>query len=152
MTTVLLVEDDGFKCDDIQTAIRSVDNSIQIVLAGSVYAAIAALKEMVYDLVILDMALPSHPVIAGGGAPLSLLNGGREVLFELQSLERIDSCVVITQYPDMEICEELFSISDAATAMQEKYGISVLAILEYSQNNDLWRTTLIDILKVICES
>ena len=152
MKTVLLVEDDGFKCDDIQAALKGVDGSIQIVLAGSVYAAIAVLEGMVYDLVVLDMALPSHPVIAGGGAPLSLLNGGREVLFELQSLGRNDPCVVITQYPDMEICEELYPLAEAAAAMQENYDVTVLAILEYTQNNDLWRTTLIEIFKAICES
>lgn len=151
MARVLVVEDDTFKSDDIQNCLRQVEPKTDFVLSTSVAAAVLALQEERYDLIVLDMALPSHPIVAGGGAPLSLLTGGIEILFELQSMERSDSSVVITQYPDIEICGDFYPVSEAASAMHDKYEISVQACLEYSQTNDAWRTSLTKIYKNICE-
>lgn len=152
MATVLIVEDDGYKSDDIATLIKLAEPSAILEFATSVAGAINAIRNGKFELIILDMALPSHPVLPGGGAPLSLLTGGIEVLFELESLRSDHRCVVITQYPDIEICGDLYPVSEAAAAMQDKYDITVNACLEYSQSNLSWRETLTTIIKILCES
>jgi CheY-like chemotaxis protein len=152
MKRVLVVEDDSFKSDDIQASLRQVEPNADLVLATNVAAAVDALQNGEYDLIVVDMALPSHPVVAGEGAPLSLLQGGSEVLFELQSLEKSGCCVIITQFPDIEICGDLYPVPVASAAMLEKYDLNVQACLEYSQTNHAWRDTLTTIFKKLCES
>lgn len=152
MKSVLLVEDDSFKSDAIQSLLKSIKSDTEFILSTSVANAVDAIKDTLFDLIILDMALPSHPVVAGGGAPLSWLTGGMEILFELQSLERSDNCVIITQYPDIEICGELYPVEKAAKAIFENYGIYVQSCLEYSQTSQAWRVALAKIFNKLCES
>lgn len=152
MKTVLIVEDDSFKSNDIVATIRCVRSDTKCILETSVAGAVTALNGQIFDLIVLDMALPSHQVVAGQGAPLSLLNGGVEVLLELQSLERTDQCVVITQYPEIEICGDLLPVARAAEAMAEAYGIRIGTCLEYSQTNYAWRQALTEVFTRICES
>ena len=151
MKKVLLVEDDGFKSDDIRTLLLDIDPSCRIDLATSVSKAISEIQKNEYDLIVLDMALPSHPLVAGGGAPLSLLTGGIEILFELQSLDRKDHCIVITQYPDIEICGALYPVGEAAAAMERVYGVSLCGCLEYSQTDSSWRSVIGNAYRKLCE-
>ena len=152
MPHVLLVEDDSFKSDEIKTLLLSVSPSTQINLATSVSAAIGAIKDSSFDLVVLDMALPSHTASAGAGAPLSLLTGGLEVLFELQSLGRKDPCFVVTQYPEIEICGTFYPLSEASEAIERCFEIRVLDCIEYNDANARWRTTLDKLFRELCAS
>lgn len=146
---VLVVEDDTFKSDNI---IEIVDNAFgagACCLARSVSEAVGAIGETQFDLVIIDMALPSHPALPGGGSPLSLLTGGLEVLFELQARGRRDRCVVITQYPEIEICGEFFPVLQASAEIQRQFEVRVVACIEYGEANTTWRASLMHICEDI---
>lgn len=152
MPNILLVEDDSFKSDEIRTVLGALDRPPSFVLATSVSSAIRAIKLGKYDLIVLDMALPSHAATAGGGAPLSLLTGGLEVLFELQSLDRRDPCVIVTQYPEIEICGAFFPLKDAPSAIEDNYGIEVVGCIEYTDTNQSWKASLTRHYLKVCES
>ncbi len=152
MPYVLLVEDDNFKSDEIQTLFIALNPSYEIRLAKSVSSAISAIKEQQFDLIVLDMALPSHTVTPGAGAPLSLLTGGLEVLFELQSLDRPDPCVIVTQYPEIEICGSFYALAEASKAIEQNYDIHVLGCVEYTDTSTQWRVTLTTLYEQLCAS
>lgn len=152
MLKVLLVEDDNFKSEEIQSLLLQLEPRVHIRIARSVSSAVGAIQQTVFDLVVLDMALPSHTPTAGTGAPLSLLTGGLEVIFELQSLERKDPCLIITQYPEIEICGDFFPVQVAAQAIEENYGTAVLGCLEYSEAGSEWRSDFTAYYKKLCES
>jgi DNA-binding NarL/FixJ family response regulator len=139
---ILIVEDDSFKSDDIRSLIKETSPSALVHRAADVASAITTLRSAEFDLIVIDMALPSHPVVTGGGSPMSLLTGGLEILFELESLGRADRCVVITQYPEIEICGDFYPVAQAAAAIKERYGYVGEACLEYSENTPHWRGTL----------
>jgi len=152
MPNVLLVEDDGFKSDDIHALLDTMGVPPAMRYAKSVSEAIAAIKERPFDLIVLDMALPSHTATPGAGAPLSLLTGGLEVLFELQSLARGDPCVVVTQYPEIEICGIFYPVALAAAAIETQYDIRIAGCVEYSDSSTQWRATLKAIYNKLCIS
>ena len=149
MKKVLIVEDDGFKRDALVSVVSEILFPVEIDNVSDVRSAIVAVNEKVFDLIIIDMALPSHPVISGGGSPLSLLTGGLEVLFELRSLGRKDECIVITQYQSIEISGTFFPVSSAAQAIQEHFFCKVLACIEYLEESTTWKVSLTDILRRI---
>jgi len=152
MASVLLVEDDVFKSDEIQSHLVGLNPAPTIRLATSVSSAIAAIQAHPFDLIILDMALPSHTPTPGAGAPLSLLTGGLEVLFELQSLGRRDPCLIVTQYPEIEICNVFYPLSVASQAIHENYDLRVLDCVEYAESRSQWRVTLTNIYAKVCAS
>lgn len=152
MPEVLIVEDDAFKAEDLRAVLFAVDQSTKCHIVASVSGAVEAIKTHIFDLILLDMALPSHSLLPGGGAPLSMLTGGTEVLFELQSMGRYDPCIVITQYPEIEMCGRFYSVAASKEAFAAEYEVTVLACLEYSERNPAWKRHLLSLYKNICES
>jgi CheY-like chemotaxis protein len=144
---ILIVEDDQFKMDSLISLVINVLPVAQVTQASDVSTAISAVNKTVFDLLIVDMALPSHPVIPGGGSPMSLLTGGLEVLLELSALERGDDCIIVTQYPEIEIAGHFFPVDQATEAIEEHIGYKVVSCLEYSEESLGWKHAFLDILK-----
>jgi CheY-like chemotaxis protein len=149
MSNVLVIEDDDFKANSLRDFINEQNLFESIEIVSSLVEAIDAVNEKVYALILVDMAIPSHPVISGGGSPISLLTGGIEILLELNSLERKDPCVVITQYPDIEISGEFFSLQQATKVLQEKLGCKILDCIEYNEGDEKWKRQLQKVIKNI---
>lgn len=147
MIKILLIEDDGFKAKSICDFVNIMLINMDIKIVSSLVEAINSISQEVYDLVLVDMAIPSHPIVSGGGAPMSLLTGGLDVLLELNSLDRNDQCVIITQYPEIEISGQFFSVQRAGLEIKKQLNCDVLACIEYSEGADDWKKALGKVLK-----
>jgi CheY-like chemotaxis protein len=147
MPRILIVEDDSFKVENLAAFLTGhlVDSEIDFV--SCVASAVRIVQQEEFDLIILDMALPSHPVVSGGGAPMSLLTGGLEILFELQSLGRHDPCIIVTQYPEIEITGLFFSVESAAKAIKACFSCDVIGCVQYSEESSDWKLELAALLK-----
>lgn len=142
MMQILLIEDDGFKEKSLTDFLVSFITGACITSAPSLVDAIEAIDKKTYDLILIDMAIPSHPIISGGGAPISLLTGGLEVLLELASLDRPDPCVIITQYPDIEISGSFYHVDNASVEIKASLGCDVLDCIQYSEDSGDWKIKL----------
>jgi len=135
---VLLIEDDEFKQRSIELALRACRPDFLITSADSLYTATAALEDGPFDLIVLDMAIPSHPPMPGQGAPVSFLTGGLDILLELEARGRVDPCIIITQFPEIEISEHFYSVDRAARAIRDNLGYNVIECVAYSSDSDTW--------------
>lgn len=61
-------------------------------------AMVNALDIGPFDLVVLDMAIPSHPTAPGEGSPVSFLTGGLDVLLELSARNPSSRCMLILSF------------------------------------------------------
>lgn len=147
MLNVLIIEDDSFKMDTLVALVRSDIINTNVRCVADVATAVAAVDQAAFDLIILDMALPSHPAILGGGSPMSLLTGGLEILLELSSLQRHDNCIIVTQYPEIEIAGKFFPVDCAAKAIMEYFSCEVIACLQYSEDSSEWKKRLSELLR-----
>jgi len=147
MKTVLIIEDDEFKAKSLRDYILSRDEYDNVYMASSLVEAVDSIKKSEYALILVDMAIPSHPVLMGGGSPISLLTGGLEVLMELSCMGRTEPCVVITQYYDIEISGEFYSLEEAKEEIFNQLGCSVLSCIEYKEGDDSWKLLLDKALK-----
>lgn len=145
----LIIEDDSFKNDALSIFVKSIFEDITITSATDVVSAIKIINDHPFDLIIIDMALPSHPIVSGGGAPMSLLTGGLEVLLELHSLDRHDKCVIVTQYSDIEIAGKLYGLKHAAKAIREYISCEVISCIQYIQDSPEWKKELTKVLKLL---
>lgn len=106
---ILVVEDDQFKYSKIASILAERYPDATLNHVDNVSGSVLYLRDHTPDLIILDMALPSHPAIAGKGSPLSMPAGGIEVILELKYLKKTAIPVaVLTQYPDVEIENEFY--------------------------------------------
>lgn len=144
---VLVIEDDNFKSNSITTYFMSKDSSNQLTYAESLVDAIDRVNEKKFDLIIVDMSIPSHPIEVGGGSPTSLLSGGIEILLKLSFKKRMDPCIVLTQYPDIKISGDFYDLEDASAMLNEKFKCNVISCVEYKEDSAIWQKELDTLLE-----
>lgn len=146
MKNILIIEDDSFKADSLVQFLVGYYSDPEIKIAGSLAEAINIVNSDIFNLILVDMALPSHPSVIGGGSPTSLLTGGIDVLLELNYLERNDPCIVVTQYPDIDISGKFYDLTQAKIEFKTQLGCNVMACIEYKEEESSWQEHLKSIL------
>ena len=137
---ILLVEDDAFKRRRVIDLIRGHSSASEVVCAVSVSSAMRGLNQNAFDLIILDISLPSHD--ADRGAPaMSLPSGGLEVLLELSFKQRSDPVVILTQYPRIEYEGRSIPVAEAKRAFERDLEVNLLEVIQYEKVSDAWART-----------
>lgn len=103
---ILIVEDDPHKLDQLIDELDLLNDIESIDLAASLQQAIATLEANTFDIVLLDMAIPSHDGDAGSTDIYSQPVGGLDVLLYLSAGSRSDTVIIVTQYPSVEYNRE----------------------------------------------
>lgn len=95
---ILLVEDEDPKRKNILIALKRVVENPSVTEARSVTSALKELRSTRYDLILLDMSLPSFDIGPGegGGRPQGF--GGTELLRSMDRLKLSIPAIVITAY------------------------------------------------------
>ncbi|MDM8359741.1 response regulator [Pandoraea communis] len=144
---ILIVEDDSFKYSKVAELLREIFHDAELLHRDNVHGAINYVRSESPDLILLDMSLPSHPAVVGEGSPVSMPAGGIEIILELKMLKKIGiKTIVLTQYPDVEIEYEYYSIIDSERAIKSLYGMQALSVVHYDNDSNEWKDKLKNIL------
>lgn len=144
---ILIVEDDSFKYSKVADLLKDFFNDAELLHCDNVYGAIGHIRSESPDLILLDMSLPSHPAVAGEGSPVSMPAGGIEIILELKILRKIDiQIIILTQYPDVEIEYEYYSIQESGKIIEELYGMKKVSVVHYDNDSNDWKLNLKEIL------
>lgn len=149
MKSVLIIEDDSFKANSLIEHIEYIIPDAVISIATNLTDAVEMVNNNIYSLIVLDMAIPSHPTVSGGGSPMSLLTGGLDILLELKELDRDDPCIIVTQYPDIEICENFYPLSKAKEEIKKLLDCDVVTCIAYSEGSAEWKVAITEELNRI---
>lgn len=142
-TKCLIVEDDQFKMEGIRTHLKEIfGDQIDIHECQARASAVSLLEKNVFDLAIIDMSIHSHEPKAGAGSPVPLSSGGLEVLFEINHRGTDTDCIILTQYPDIEIESLPIPVSQAKNEILLKFDIVVAGCIRYVENDNKWKEDL----------
>jgi CheY-like chemotaxis protein len=139
---ILLVEDDEFKAADLGAIILEVYRDACIERAMSVTAALRWLSTQKFDVVLLDMSLPTFDMSGPGGGGSPQGQGGIEVLRLARRLHHISPFIIVTQYPDIELEGRSLRLADAPQILSKMLGISIKSCILYELDDDSWRREL----------
>lgn len=145
-----IVEDDPFKLEGIRTYLNSVfTGTLEISVCQALASATALLGAQTFDLAIIDMSIHSHEPEAGTGSPFPLSSGGLDVLFEIAYSDSgaVTPCIILTQYPDIEIEGLPILVECAKQKILEKFDIEVAGCVRYFENDSQWKADLYLILE-----
>lgn len=143
---VLLVEDDQFKQEQVEQAVRDAGRDVQLTVCRSVQQAVERVRADVYDLIVLDISLPSHESRPGGAQPISQPSGGVELLLELSYEERQDKVVILTQYPEIEYDGRLYLLEKFQKAIAGSISVNIAGVLLFNPKDKAWRDQLRKVL------
>ena len=134
-TNVLIVEDDKFKADDLN---KEISNDWEVTIVASVRDAVVKVLDDVFDIIILDMALPTFTADSSSLSGTAQPQGGVEVLRALKSTQLRTPVVFVSQYPDLEIDGVFHSLEAAPKILSERYGIDVVGAVVYDFQDRGW--------------
>lgn len=144
----LVVEDDPFKMDSIRAHLKGFFSGCnEIVECQSLSTASSWLAISVFDLAIIDMSIHSHEPEAGAGSPFPLSSGGLDVLFEIEHSGSNTVCIILTQYPDIEIEGMPIPVEMAQKEILEKFDINVAGCVRYLEDDSRWKAAVTSILE-----
>ena len=129
---VLLVEDDVYKSDDL-VATFFLENRVTI--AQSVKDAVRAVDSQCYDLVVLDMALPTFKKEVKSAGGTTQASGGVEVIRAIQRTRIAADVLIVSQYPDVELEGKYLSLGAASRYLASKYGVHVIGAVRYDDKS-----------------
>jgi len=142
MVDILIVEDDLHKFEELEGFVLGRFAGAWVEKAVSVSSAIRAIDVRRFDLILLDMALPSHTLKPGNGPPSSLLSGGLEIIHEFDFSNRNEPIVILTQHPEIEIDSELIPLGAVTDKINELFSVNLLGCIFYEMGSDAWRNKL----------
>lgn len=144
----LVVEDDPFKMEGIRAHLKEVlGDRVETVECQALSSATSLLDSRKFDLAILDMSIHSHELEAGAGSPFSLSSGGLDVLFEIVYSGVTTQCIILTQYPDIELEGVPVPVEMAQQEIFEKFDIRVAGCVRYVENDNRWKVEVTSILE-----
>jgi CheY-like chemotaxis protein len=135
---VLLVEDEEHKIIDLTERILQAGvASPNLVSVSGVRDAVLQATGGSFDLVVLDMALPTFSQGTGGGVAQSV--GGVEVLRALNAEGLSLKIIIVTQYPGVIIGGKNVALRQVGKVASAKYGQQVLGAVLYKFKMPEWQ-------------
>lgn len=137
---MLLVEDEEHKANDLLRRLQDVGYaSSEITVASSVREAVLAVGSSAFELLILDMALPTFtkgPGSKSGGVAQSV--GGVEVLRALSSINASCNIIIVTQYPEITMNGKKIKLKEISATVGTKYNQNIKGVVLYSIDSPKW--------------
>ncbi len=146
---VLLVEDEPHKKEELSASLQGFfkgDATLEHV--DSVHAAYWAVSEQDYDLIILDMALPTFTAEKDAAERgFDQAQGGVEVLRALKSRKIRSKIIIITQYPDINFGGKRLKLAEAPKVLSQRYDQDVVGSVLYKYRSPSNHSKLTALLK-----
>ncbi|WP_284335029.1 hypothetical protein [Comamonas sp. NoAH] len=142
------MEDDPFKMEGIRTHLKDIfGERIETSECQALNSAKSLIASKHFDLAIVDMSIHSHEPEAGAGSPFPLSSGGLDVLFQIVFSGNNTPCIILTQYPDIEIEGAPVPVEMAELEIKEKFDIEVAGCVRYIENDNKWKVEVTSILE-----
>lgn len=148
---ILLVEDELHKRDELTECIEEFfAGMVELVQVDSVRSAYWEVSTQSYDLILLDMALPTlsnGEDAADRGYDQAL--GGVEVLRALKTQGGGGKVIIITQYPDILVGGKRLKLNEAAKVLSARYGQQVVGAVLYKYKSPSNKIKITELLRKI---
>lgn len=143
---ILIVEDDEYKIDSICGVLPSQHDCT---IVRSVASAVRAVIDRSFDLIVLDMALPTFEKQDGAASGSSQPQGGVEVIRALKYTENTSRIIIVSQYPGIEVDGEFISLDASVQVLKDRYDIDVVSAVAYDFEDDAWMEEFCRVMSTI---
>lgn len=139
---ILLVEDDEDKRGRIVEFIRQ-ELRTEIDTARSFQTGRKFITEKKYDLILLDMSMPTFDITPTESGGRSQPFGGRTLLFEMQRRKINTKVIVITQFDFFGVDDEEISLDELDLELKETFHQNYLGAVAFNIGYEDWKENLL---------
>jgi DNA-binding NarL/FixJ family response regulator len=148
-TKIILIEDDSKKIEDIKEYVTKQLECETFIVKESYQSGIREIFRSDYDLLLLDMSIPTFdktPVESGG--PYEKF-GGYKVLREIIRKKRPVKTILITMFDDFGESDLSITLSQIDQSLKEEFASIYLGSVFYHARENKWREDLKTIIQAI---
>lgn len=140
--SILLVEDNYHKRQKIIDFIKSNFALALIQEAHSFTSGSKAISQTIYDIVILDIGLPTYDKIGNESGGRKRMFGGREIARKLIRRHGKANIVFITQYDAFSDGGISLSFDELGKILSDECGTSFNGLIHYDSSKSAWKDAL----------
>jgi DNA-binding NarL/FixJ family response regulator len=140
----LLIEDDPNKANQIHTFLTDEFPDASIEVRKSYQSGVKALldKSAIYDLVLLDMSLPTFDRSPNEDGYLHKQLGGEEILRELKRKKQTHKVIVVTQFDFFGHGASAVSLESLKKKLRIAFSTNYLDTVYYNAGESKWKEHL----------
>ena len=142
MNRILFIEDNKTKIEDIKSFLEENYKGINLSIKESFTSGLRELFTNEYDIVFLDMSLPTRE-----GSPNNSLNnfeqlGGHKILSEMKRKEMFLPTVLITMFRDFGVGQSFMDLNEIDEMCKTEFENFYRGVVYYSSREDSWKEKL----------
>ena len=142
---LLLIEDDEYKAAQIGAFLKTEEYEVDV--RKSFHSGMRAILSGQYDILLLDMSIPTFDSVDTNGTNRHRPFGGKDVLQELQRLEKDSPVVVITQYSVFGEGRDNVTLNTLDQSLKKDFEAIYKGMIHFDASSMDWSTRLKVILK-----
>jgi CheY-like chemotaxis protein len=146
---VLIVEDNVDKKNRLSYFVKENIKGVVLNEADSYNAGVRAIKGEKYDLILLDMSMPTFSKTLTDGGGRVRVFGGRDILSHLKRKRITTPVILVTQFDAFESQGNKVSLAQVADQLTEEYKEIYLGTVFYSRSTSAWENELSEMLKKV---
>ena len=150
--SILLVEDNYHKRHKVIDFISSNFSGTQIKESHSFSSGSKAALEENYDLVILDISLPTYDKVGNEAGGRKRMFGGREIARKLIRRRSGSNIVFLTQYDTFSDGGLSLTFEELGNLLQTECGTAYLGLIHYDSSKSSWKESISLVFKKILET
>ena len=146
MNKVILIEDDKKKIEDIRAFLKDTYNLTDLVVEESYQSGLRDLITNTYDLLLLDMSIPTwdkSPISTGGNYQKF---GGWMILKELIRKNKMIKTILITMFDDFGESDRSITLDQINSLLKSEFADKYLGAVYYSSREVIWKEELKSII------
>jgi len=146
MSAILLVEDDEQKRLSLHAFLINSSFAASVEVCRSYQSALANLKSKTFDLVVLDMSLPTFDIKSGEDGGKRQPYAGMEILRQIARRSIATKVVIVTQFDTFGEREKLVTRAELHQAILSTYSTFYVGMVYYSIVSGRWKEELAEIM------
>jgi len=146
-TKIILIEDDKKKIEDIREFLNAEFNYKNLTIKESYQSGLKALIDNEYDLLLLDMSIPTwdkSPVEQGGNYEKF---GGYKVLKEVIRKGKPIRTILISMFDDFGESDNSITLTQLDKILKNEFSSIYIGAIFYSSRETKWREELKNVLE-----
>jgi CheY-like chemotaxis protein len=146
MEKIIFIEDDKKKIDHISRFIFDNYPSIKLDIKESYSSGLKALLSETYDLLLLDMSMPTYDKSFDAKGGFHEKFAGHMILKEIMRKKRPLKTILITMFDVFPIDDNFISLSAFSEQLKKEFGEYFIGTVYYNSQDISWKINLLKLI------
>ncbi|WP_416865761.1 MAG: response regulator [Imperialibacter sp.] len=144
---VLVIEDDPNKATQVLNFLNELESISSVAHKRSYQSGLKELYDSEYNLVLLDMSLPTYDIRPGEDAYKFRHLAGHDILSEIKRKKKLARVIIVTQFERFGEGRQYISLKDLRMTLRLDFPESYVDTISYHPGRTTWKEELVKLIE-----